>query len=79
MHKDGVLVMALSAHVDDLKITGEMPVIRAFLKHMGQHFGELTEKWHEFEHCGIMHTQNKERFLGHHTPEALYRQAEWDR
>ena len=62
MHKDGVLVMALSAHVDDLKITGEMPVIRAFLKHMGQHFGELTEKWHEFEHCGIMHMQNKENF-----------------
>jgi hypothetical protein len=56
-HHRGELCLLLSAHVDDLKITGEDTWISWLLQELTARFGELKVQWNEFEHCGLMYKQ----------------------
>ena len=58
--KTGKLVMLLSAHVDDLKITGTAGMIEMVLSSLTAMFGKLKVQRKHFEHCGVMYDQDKD-------------------
>ena len=49
--------MVLSAHVDDLKVTGQESMMSWLFKSMEQEVGKLTVHENAFTHCGIEHEQ----------------------
>ena len=54
----GELTLALSAHVDDLKVTGTPTMINMLLTELAKMFGELKVQRKTFEHCGIIYQQH---------------------
>ena len=54
-NKQGKLILLLSIHVDDLKITGEDVEINAVLKLLTDSFDELKLATDNFEHLGLKH------------------------
>ena len=55
-NRDGKLVLLLSLHVDDLKITGESSEIDSVLKLLTDNFDELKLATDNFEHLGLKHS-----------------------
>jgi hypothetical protein len=55
-HRNGRLVLLLSIHVDDLKITGEKDEIKTVLALLTSSFDELKIETNNFEHLGLKHT-----------------------
>ena len=51
------LVMACSAHVDDLKGAATMDTANCFMDALEAEFGKLTRQFRKFEHCGVVHDQ----------------------
>ncbi len=47
------MALLLSAHVDDLKATGEPEWIEWLFVKLTEQFGKLVVKKGEFEHCGL--------------------------
>ena len=58
--KNGKLILLLSIHVDDLKITGESSEIDAVLKLLTESFDELKLATDNFEHLGLKHSLEKD-------------------
>ena len=56
-HTGGALSLLLSAHVDDLKVTGTNSMIEWLLKELTARFGTLKVSWNHFEHCGLIYEQ----------------------
>jgi alkylated DNA repair dioxygenase AlkB len=56
-HHNGKLTLVLSAHVDDLKITGEDDWIQWLLTSLEKDVGKMTVHKNGFTHCGIVHEQ----------------------
>jgi hypothetical protein len=54
-HVNGRLVLLLSVHVDDLKMTGEPDQLESLLKLITAHFDELKVERDTFEHLGLRH------------------------
>ena len=59
LHRDGQLVLILSTHVDDLKMTGTSEAMKALIAALEKAFDKLKVEWNKFEHCGIMHEQDE--------------------
>ena len=57
-HSNGVLSLLLSAHVDDLKVTGTPVMIDWLLEELTSRFGTLKVQWNQFEHCGLIYEQH---------------------
>jgi len=57
MHDSAGLIMAVSTHVDDLKIAGRDEPVEALIKHLELAFDALKVEAGTFCHCGIEHTQ----------------------
>ena len=55
-------MLLFGKHVDDIKITGELPVIKEFLALLEATFGKLKVSWNEFTNCGIRHIQDTSTF-----------------
>ena len=55
--KTKALSMLLSAHVDDLKVTGEVSMLEMLLSSLTSKFGKLKVQRRHFEHCGVMYDQ----------------------
>ena len=55
-HENKVLVLILSVHVDDLKLSGVETEIRRALKILERHFDQLKLEQDNFEHLGLKHT-----------------------
>jgi hypothetical protein len=55
--KQGIVAL-ISAHVDDLKITGIPSILEKTIKDLTGMFGELKIHRGDFEHCGIQHHQH---------------------
>ena len=51
-HKNGKLILALSVHVDDIKMTGLDDEIKSVLKTLSEPFDELKLERDNFEHLG---------------------------
>ena len=58
LKSNGELQLLLSAHVDDLKITGTEAAIEWLLSQLSDMFGKLSVSRNEFEHCGLWHVQS---------------------
>jgi hypothetical protein len=58
--------MLVSAHVDDLKITGTTAMTEHLLSELTRMFGELKVHKSKFEHCGVMHEQNADMSVTTH-------------
>ena len=56
--KQGALYCVISTNVDDLKITGRTDKVKFLIDLLEKEFGE-SKKDKEFEHCGIVHYQDK--------------------
>ena len=56
-HTGRTLSLVLSAHVDDLKITGTTDMINWLLEELTARFGALKVQWNKFEHCGLIYEQ----------------------
>ena len=54
-HQGSVLVLILSVHVDDLKISGHDPEIQRAIKILEQNFDALKLEKDDFEHLGLKH------------------------
>ena len=54
-HVDGKLVLLISVHVDDLKLTGQSEHINLALKQLEQAFDSLKIERDAFEHLGLRH------------------------
>ena len=54
-HVDGQLVLLISVHVDDLKLTGHSEQIKVALKQLEQAFYALKIERDAFEHLGLRH------------------------
>ena len=65
LFKDGVLVLAITVHVDDMKIAGPKTEINSLVKNLEGHFGKLTYQENDFTNCRICHKrlQDGSRFL----------------
>ena len=59
-HVSGSLVLILSVHVDDLKISGIAEEIKRALQILEKHFDQLKLEKDNFEHLGLKHTLNKD-------------------
>jgi hypothetical protein len=59
----GSLVLIVSTHVDDLKITGTDKMISYLLDELTKMFGKLKVHRGSFEHCGIIHEQQADRSI----------------
>ena len=57
--KQGITAL-ISAHVDDLKITGIPSIIEKTIKDLTAMFGDLKIHRGDFEHCGIQHHQHED-------------------
>ena len=57
-HRNGVLVLMLVKHVDDLKVAGEPQEVEALIKHLEAGFGKLTFAEAEFTNCGLHHCRS---------------------
>ena len=55
LHKKGTLVLAITVHVDDIKMAGMKSEIDSLVKTLEGHFGKLTYQESEFTNCGICH------------------------
>jgi hypothetical protein len=55
---NGVLVMIVSAHVDDLKGCGREDVVTFVLQKLTAEFGVLKTSWNTFEHCGLKYERD---------------------
>ena len=55
-HENGQLVLLLSVHVDDLKITGKPDQIKMILELITESFDELKIEKDNFDHLGLKHT-----------------------
>ena len=58
--KEQGITALISAHVDDLKITGIPQVIEKTIKDLTGMFGDLKIQRGDFEHCGILHHQHED-------------------
>ena len=56
-HRDGLLSLISSSHVDDLKGAGLEDERETVLKHLENEFGALKRQMNTFECIGIMHVQ----------------------
>ena len=54
-HRNERLVLLMSVHVDDLKMTGETAKIESIIKLLTEHFDELKLEKDNFEHLGLRH------------------------
>ena len=54
-HSGGRLILCLSVHVDDLKMTGEEDQMNQVLKVLTEHFDEHKVEKDNFEHLGLRH------------------------
>ena len=61
-HDSGTLVLLAGKHVDDIKITGSTPIIKALLEYLEQAFGKLKVQWHSFDNCGLRYVQDPSTF-----------------
>ena len=76
LHKGDRLVLLISVHVDDLKITGEKTEVDAAIKGLEAEFDALKLERDNFEHLGLRHTTNpdgsrsvtQEHYLGELKP-----------
>ena len=59
-HDVGKLVLLVSTHVDDLKITGLQRQMQALMSCLTGHFDELKTATDNFEHLGLKHTKNED-------------------
>jgi hypothetical protein len=71
---EGGLVLLLSTHVDDLKLTGEDEWVAWLLAELTTQFGTLKTEIGIFEHCGLQHTQDPVSYSvkvdqNHYTPQ----------
>ena len=55
LHKKETLVLAITVHVDDIKMAGLKSEIDSLVKTLEGHFGKLTYQESEFTNCGICH------------------------
>eukprot|EP00974_Lingulodinium_polyedra_P028338 2733580-Lingulodinium_polyedra.AAC.1 len=62
LHRNNKLVLLFGKHVYDIKITGELPVIKEFLALLENTFGKLKVNWNVFTNCGIRRVQNPTTF-----------------
>jgi hypothetical protein len=62
-HEDGVLVLIVSTHVDDLKIAGVDAQIKEALRILELHFDQLKVQKGDFEHCGVVHKQAADKSI----------------
>ena len=53
------LVVLMTKHVNDLKITGEQKRVDFVLSKIQAMLGNLKIEWNEFTNCGVRHTQDK--------------------
>ena len=60
LFKEGVLLMLILKHVDDLKMAGPKKLIAEFVEHLSKVFGKMDIDWHEFTFCGVRHSQAKD-------------------
>lgn len=56
-HESAELVLLVSTHVDDLKITGKPSEIKSLLSLLTKHFDELRLSTDNFEHLGLKHVR----------------------
>ena len=54
-HRNERLVLLMSVHVDDLKMTGETAEIESIIKLLTEHFDELKLEKDNFVHLGLRH------------------------
>ena len=54
-HRNERLVLLMSVHVDDLKMTGETAEMESIIKLLTEHFDELKLEKDNFEHLGLRH------------------------
>ena len=59
-NEHGQLVLAMTTHVDDLKITGHDAEIAKVIKGLEEAFDTLKLEYDNFEHLGLRHTLNKD-------------------
>ena len=52
----------LTIHVDDLKLAGELVVIKEIIGHLETTFGKLILQWNNFLNCGVRHIQCPKTF-----------------
>lgn len=57
-HHNGVLILILSTHVDDLKFCGKEDECKALIKALEEAFEKMTLHKGTFEHLGIKHVQH---------------------
>ena len=55
------LVLLMTKHVDDLKITGEKVWIEWVIEQLQQVFGKLKIIWDDFTNCGVHHVHDVAR------------------
>ena len=58
LHEGAMLVLMLSTHLDDLKVTGTSSAIAALATALENVFGEMKRQVQNFIHCGINHKQD---------------------
>ena len=56
---NGVLILLLSTHVDDLKFCGTEVEVKALVKALEEQFEKMKLGTSNFEHLGIKHSQNE--------------------
>ena len=59
-HEGGQLVLAMTTHVDDLKITGKPSEMAEVIKGLEEAFDTLKLDYDNFEHLGLRHTLNED-------------------
>ena len=59
-HEGGQLVLAMTTHVDDLKITGKPSEMAKVIKGLEEAFDTLKLDYDNFEHLGLRHTLNED-------------------
>ena len=62
LHRGGKLVAILTIHVDDLKLAGELVIIKEIIGHLETTFGKLILQWNNFLNCGVRHIQCPKTF-----------------
>ena len=55
LFKDEILVLAITVHVDDIKMAGLKTEINWLVKNLEGHFGKLRYQENDFKNCGICH------------------------
>ena len=55
---EGELTCIMTKHVDDLKVTGKLEVVKFVLAEIQKVFGELKIRWKDFTNCGVRHMQD---------------------